>query len=136
MPFNVRDANLIITRALPNGAATVNSNGIDLGSKTAWGDRLAQCELLLSAPALTTTQQPDAKTLTYTIQHDDASDFGSAATLAGSVIVQTGAGGAGAAAATFRMKIPTNCKRYVRVAIVGSATGDSSGASATLELLF
>ena len=48
----------------------------------------------------------------------------------------TGAGGAGCAAATYRMKPPTNVKRYVGLKATGSASGDATTASATLEVLF
>lgn len=130
-PLNVRDLALKATGALPNGAATTYSGGIDLGA----GEHHAKSELLISAPALTTTQQPDAKTLKYSVQHGDDVAFGDAADIAKEVIVQTGAGGAGAAAATFRWKPPSNCKRYVRIKMVGSATGDSSASSVTAELL-
>ena len=134
MGFAVKDALLKVTKALPNGAATVYSDGIDLGHGGK-GDFLANAEVKISAPALTTTQQPDAKTLTYTIQHDDAAAFGTVADLYPGVIVQLGAGGAGAAAATFTARLPVDVKRYVRVKAVGSATGDASAASLTFEVL-
>jgi len=50
------------------------------------------------------------------------------------VLVQTGAGGAGAAAATARFAIPSDCERYVRVTATNSGTGDASGASMTVNL--
>jgi hypothetical protein len=134
MGFAVKDTALKVTKALPNGAATVYSDGIDLGHGTK-GDFLAEVEVKISAPALTTGQQPDAKTLTYTIQHDDAAAFGTVADLYPGVIVQLGAGGAGAAAATFTARLPVDVKRYVRVKAVGSATGDASAASLTFEVL-
>ena len=135
MALAVKDAALKVTKALPNGAATVYSDGIDLGHGSK-GDFLAEVEFKISAPVLTTTQQPDAKTLTYTIQHDDAPAFGTVADLYPGVIVQLGAGGAGAAAATFTARLPVDVKRYVRVKAVGSASGDASGSSLTFEVLF
>jgi len=134
MGFAVKDTALKVTKALPNGAATVYSAGIDLGHGSR-GDFLANAEVKISAPALTTTQQPNAKTLTYTIQHDDDAAFGTVADLYPGVLVQTGAGGAGAAAATFTARLPVDVKRYVRVKAVGSATGDASAASLTFEVL-
>ena len=135
MGYAVKDTALKVTKALPNGAATVYSDGIDLGHGTK-GDFLTNAEVKISAPALTTTQQPNAKTLTYTIQHDDAAGFGTVADLYPGVLVQTGAGGVGAAAAEFAARLPVDVKRYVRVKAVGSATGDASGASLTFEVLF
>jgi hypothetical protein len=89
--------------------------------------------LLLSAPALLTGALPDTVTATYTLQHSDT-NF-SAATLSGSCIVQTG--NTGAAAGTFRMKLPSNCKRYIRASVVTATNaGNCAGSSMTLELLF
>jgi hypothetical protein len=134
---SVKDALLKVTRALPAAAsATVNSSGIDLGALSASGARIELAEILISAPAVTTTMVPDTKTITYSVQMDDDSAFGSPTTLLASAIVQTGAGGAGAAAATRRIKIPSNCERYIRlVAVSGADVTDSSSVSATMEVL-
>jgi hypothetical protein len=135
--FLMKDALLKVTRALPAAAgATVNSTGIDLQEGTR-GDFLADCEVLVSAPALTTTMAPDTRTMTYNIQHDTDSAFGTAVTIASGLIVQTGAGGVGAAATTARFRLPTNVKQFIRLQIVsGASTTDSSAVSATMELLF
>ena len=130
----VKDSNLILTKALPNGAATVYSAGIDLGHG-AKGDFLANVEVKISAPALTTTELPDTKTMTYSIQHDTDSAFGTVADLYPGVIVQTGAGGAGAAAATFTAKLPVDVARHIRVKAVNSGAGDTSGKELTVEVL-
>lgn len=132
--YGIRDAKLKVTKALPNGAASVTSDGIDLesGSK---GDFVAQVEFLLSAPALTTGELGDAATMTYILEHDSASDFSSVATLQDRLLVQTGAGGAGATAATKRFKLPTDVKRYVRIKATNSAAGNASGKSLTFEAL-
>ena len=133
-PKLLKDADLIITKALPNGAASTATDGIDLGHG-ANGDWLADVEFEVSAPALTTAEQPDDKTMTYIIEHDTDSAFGSAATLIDRVIVQTGAGGAGADAATKRVRLPSDCNRYIRLKATGSATGNSSTKSMTLTAL-
>jgi hypothetical protein len=135
MGYAVKDALLKATKALPNGAASIYSDGIDLGHGSR-GDFLASAEFKVSAPALTTAQLPDTKTMTYTVQHDDAAGFGTVADLLTAVIVQTGAGGAGAAAATFTLRLPVDVKRHVRVKATNSGTGDASGASLTFEVLF
>lgn len=135
---NVQDASLRKTRALPAAASsTVHSAGIDLGALSARGARLADCELVVEAPAVGVAVLPNTKTLTYTVQHDDDSAFGGAANLFPSLIVQTGAGGAGAAAAVARRKLPTDCKRYVRLSITsGADVGDGSALSAVMSLRF
>ena len=134
MGFAVKDEALKVTKALPNGAATVYSDGLDLGHGSR-GDFLAAADFKVSAPALTTAQLPDTKTIVYSIQHDDDAAFGTAADLYPGVIVQTGADGAGAAAATFTARLPVDVKRYVRVKAVNSGAGDASGASLTFEAL-
>lgn len=135
MGYGIKDTALKVTKALPAGAASTTSDGIDLelGSK---GDFIADCDIKLSAPVLTTVQLPDTKTMSYIIEHGDAANFSDAATLFPSALTQTGAGGAGAAAATFTGKLPTDVKRYVRAKCTGVATGDGSASSLTLELLF
>lgn len=131
---NVRDALLKATRALPASTAAVTSTAIDTGTGTG-GSQLADVELLLSAPAVSTGQLPDTKTFTYAIIHSDNSDLSSPSTLFSAVITQTGS--TGAAAATKRFGLPTDTKRYVGFTITPSAsgTGDASAATATLEVL-
>lgn len=135
MTFNLKDAQLQTTDALPNGAATAYSTVQDL-QNGGHGDFVAPCEILLTAPALNVTQQPDNKTLKYTIQSSVDSAFTSPIDEYTDVITQTGAGGAGAAAATFRCRLKTSVKRYLRVKMVGSASGNSSTASLIVNLLF
>lgn len=135
--FLMKDALKKVTRALPAAASsTVNSTGIDLEEGTR-GDFLADCEVLVSAPALNTTILPDTKTMTYSIQHDTDSAFGTAVTIANALITQTGAGGVGAAATTARFRLPTNVKQFIRLQITsGALTTDASATSATMELVF
>jgi hypothetical protein len=100
--------------------------------------------LRLAVPAVTGAQLPDGETLTYSIVTSDSEDFASlhspvldgAAVLAADCIVQTGAGVAGAAAATYRHMIQYDCRRYVR-AVVTASSGihDCSGSKMTLRLL-
>jgi len=132
----VKDASLVKTKALPDGAASVYSDAFDLGALSGRGIRDVPCDLLLEAPALTTTEAPDTKTFTYEIQTDDDSAFGSPTSIVPSCIVQTGAGGAGAAAASYRFRIPFNAERYIRVKCTAVATCAGSTASMTVSLLF
>ena len=133
--LSVQDAQLTKTKALPNGAATIYTDGIDLGV-SANGRHLAQCELEISAPALATADLGDAATMKYSVEMDTDSAFGSATALFTDVLTQTGAGGAGAAAATKRVRLPSDVERYVRVKAVNSAAGDASDKSVTAKLLF
>lgn len=117
----LRDAALKATVQLPTGAASAYTAGLDLCNDTPDADPRG-LELEVVAPALTTAKLPDTKTLTYDLQHDDAVGFGTVATLAAAVIVQTGAGGTGAAGQTIRFAVPSTCKRYVRLKVTGVAT--------------
>lgn len=132
----LKDNLLKATAALPNGAANVTTSAIDLGQYTQAADFVAECELVITAPALNTAQQPDAKTLTYDVVMSDNADLSSPVTLYGGVGVQTGTGGAGAAAATYRVALPTNVKRYVGVKVTGSGAGNSGTANVVAELAF
>lgn len=132
MGFNRRDTEFITTKALPASAGSVNAAGFDVRPS---GDLVADCEMLISAPALTTTELPDTETMSYKVE--DSADNITFALVADSVLVQTGAGAAGAVAATQRFRFPTDVKRYVRVTATGSTNiGDCSGKSLTQELLF
>lgn len=131
----LKDALLKVTKALPNGAANVTSDSIDTGVSSR-GTHLARCELLLSAPALNTTQQPDNKTMTYDILGSANADLSAPSITVAGVIVQTGAGGAGAAAKEYRFKLPTTGPRYWGFKATGSASGNATTASGTCELVF
>jgi hypothetical protein len=132
MPLLQRDELLTKINALPNGAAGVNGSSIDL--RVVSGDFWSQLEAVLEAPALTTGQLPDTQTITYKIEHSD--DNATFSTLFASVIVQTGAGGAGAAANSFRTKLPAAVKRYVRAVATKTGAADSSAKSSTFYLVF
>jgi hypothetical protein len=134
--FQRKDAELTATRALPAAASsTVDGAALDLGLGSK-GDFLAPCELKVTAPALNTTILPDTRTMTYSVIHSDNSDLSSPTVLYSSIITQTGAGGVGAAEATFTVRLPVDVKRYVGVRVVsGASTTTGVAVSATAELL-
>ncbi len=128
----MKDASLVKTRALPAAAGTVHSEGMELPTVSSRGVGDTPSDFVCECPELNTTQLPDSKTATYTLQHDTDSAFGTAETLA-TVAVQIGTGGAGAAAVTRRIGIPSDHKPHVRLAVTTSAgAGDCSAATATL----
>ena len=133
MAYGHKDARLSVTKALPNGAASTNSDGIDLGVGTA-GDFVAGCELLVEAPALVVGDLANAATMTYDVEHSD--DDSTYVTLFDNALVQTGAGGVGAAADSVRRRLPTDVKRYVRVKSTNSGAGDASDKSVNVSLVF
>ena len=124
MGFNVQDAKLKDTGALPaSGGATAELAGIDLGVQEEF---YAPCEFVIEAPSLNSTELPDGETVTYRVQ--ESGDGESWSTLYDSVLVQTGASGSGADAAQERVRLPSDCGRYVRVqAETSTSTGDCSG---------
>ena len=130
------DAVLKATDALPASSTTVNGTAIDLGdAMTGRGARRDDCELLLSAPVLSTTQLPDGNTAKYSIQGSLLANFATVVPLATTVLTQTGAGGAGAAASSARIKLPSDCPRYVRASVI-TVSGNCALASMILALVF
>jgi hypothetical protein len=136
MGYGVKDEQLKNTRALPSAASTtVNGAAIDLGHSSK-GDVVAPFDVKISAPAVNTTMAPDTRTFTYSLIQSDNADLSAPDVINSACIVQTGAGGAGAAAATFTTRVPVDAKRYLGVRITsGASTADASTVSATLELL-
>lgn len=124
----VQDKAHIITRALPTADGTVTSADIDLGL----GIVPENIELEITIPALNATQLPNADTLTITIQN------GAAATPTTALhILPVITGSSGYAGGTFRYRFPSTAARYANVKIVAAGgTGDISGATATVKLLF
>jgi len=124
----VQDAAFSITRALPTADGTVTTADFDLGT----GVKPENVELELVIPALNATQLPNADTLTITVQH------GAAATPTTELLrLPVITGSSGYAGGTFRLRLPSNTLQYLNVKIVAAGgTGDISGATATLKLLF
>lgn len=129
-----RDMALKVRRALPDGAAAVTSDSIDLRHNPT-GSNLAPSEFELVAPDLNTTQMPNSKTMTYAVMQSDAANMAGATLVSDAILVQTGADGAGAAGDSVRFRVPSNCKRYIAVRATGSASGDATGADFTVQLL-
>ena len=137
MTFSLQDEEAAVkkTLALPTGASTVATAGIDLGHGLK-GDFLARSELLITAPLLVVGELANTETMTYDVYHDTASDFSGEALLLKEVITQTGAGGAGAAAASVQVALPAGVSRYIRVKATNSAAADASAKSLTAQLVF
>lgn len=133
--YNKGDAALSKSKALPDGAANVTTDAIDLGHENT-GHFIAATELEVEAPALATAELPDTETMTYDVIASANSDLSSPETIATALITQTGADSAGAAAATKRLRLPTDVKRYIGVKATNSGAGDASGKSVKASLLF
>ena len=121
-------------KALPASAGSIETDPIDLGPGANRG--LKRLELEVQAPALNTTELPNAATTTYDMEHSDTSGSGYV-DLALGIGVQTGAGGIGALAANFRYGLPGDVKRFVRVQATSASTpGDQSAKTVKLVAMF
>lgn len=131
----VQDYGTKVTKALPNGASTIYTDGIDLGN-SANGRVPPGTEIVIQAPALVVGDLGNGDTMKYEVQMDTDSAFGSPTSIYGVVLTQTGAGGTGAAAAEKRVALPSDCERYVRVSATNSAGGDASDKSVIANVFF
>jgi hypothetical protein len=129
----VKDAELIKTAALPVGTASTYTAGIQIHSGS--GDFVAPAEFVVEVPALTAAQLPDTKTITFIVQSDNDSAFGSPTTVSPSLVV-TGSGTDGSAAASLAIRFPSTVEKYLRVKATGVATVDASASSMTGSLKF
>ena len=127
---NIKDEELLVTRALPTADGTVTSDDLDLGADTYKGENY---ELSIEVPALSAALLPSADTLTITVQGGASAAPSTSLNL---VKVITGTGST-IAAQELRFRLPSDCPRYVNVKFVAAGgTGDQSGVSATVALRF
>jgi hypothetical protein len=139
MSFSLRDASLQQSAALPNGATSTSTGSIDLGVNASGlasnpGGVLADFEVQIQAPVLATAALPNTDTMTYSIE--TSPDNSTWTVLYGTALTQTGAGGAGAPAATQNVRLPVGCNRYVRGQATNSGAGNCSGSNFVIALLF
>lgn len=137
MSFAVKDNLLIQTAALSNGAGATQITGYDLGhTASKLGRNLANFEVLIEMPALTTTELPNAETYTMSIEESVDAAFSSPVIRNANVMQQLGAGGAGAAAKSVRVRLPTDILRFFRIKGTKTGTGNVSAKSMTVSLIF
>jgi len=119
------------SHVLPAAAASVGTASINFESTTL-GPAADDIEGLISIDA--TPSLVDAKTVILTVE--DSADDSSFTTIAGvGSLTVTGAGGAGAAAASQRFKFPPATRQYVRAkAAVLTAGGDNTAVSFYLKV--
>ena len=142
MPVNLQDAALNVTGAIASSGTTANTGSIDLGLGS-FGEYVPHfSEFLITIPAQTTTQLPNTVTFTYDVILSASANLGTPTVLYPGVNVQTGAGAAGAAANTFRFRIPMSpggvgtVLRYLGVRATISAGQATAGAIFTLAPVF
>jgi hypothetical protein len=127
-----RGLSITSTANLPNGATTVTGAPQDLTSFAMFlGD---SGQITITAPALTTAELPDGQTMTYSIEGYKDSSFHDPVPLLPAAVVQTGAGGAGAAGQSVTLSIPRKLLRWLRVSIVNSGAGNPSAKTVSLDI--
>jgi hypothetical protein len=132
---NQVDALHSATFALPASASTSTSQAtvFDLGTYVFKPENV---EVEISVPALSATIAPDTRTATYIIESSTLVGFGTTSQTLFSEVF-TGAGGAGIPAQTKRVRLPSDCARYLRGRVAFGASMTSGAAvSATIRLLF
>lgn len=126
------DASLNKNVALPSGATTANTNGIDLGQATPF----PITESLHVKLSTSTANGANNKNITVKLQDSaDNSTFANIAALG--ALTVTDNNGAGYPAGSLTVALPPGVRRYVR----GQATGEANGGNAangtlTVEFLF
>lgn len=137
---NLSDAALNVSGALPNGATT--STVVFDTATSNRADQSGRMEYEIQAPALTTGQLADAATMTYAVLMSANADGSSPVLIYDKVLVQTGAGGVGAAANSARFRLPyqpggANANlRYLVIRATNSGAGNASPVNMTLALFF
>lgn len=133
------DAALTVTGALPASAGSTLTGVIDTMNSQYGDNDMSRAEWEIDAPALNTTQLPNSATVSYAVVMSNSSTLGSPTVIYDNVIVQTGAGGVGAAAKTARFRLPIQpggqnaTLRYMGIrATTATSPGDCSGATMTL----
>jgi hypothetical protein len=131
-----QDKDLSRALALPNGAATTTEDDYwDLGHNRArLGAYRTELEFQLTVPALTVAELPNAETMRYTFESADDIAFTENLQTECVLITQTGASGAGAAAAVKRFHPASDCRRYLRYKITKTGTGNPSAKIATVDV--
>jgi len=121
------------TLSLPAGGGTSTSALID-GAATPLPEHAGDIVAVLDAPALTTAQLPNGETITYSFLESNNADLSSPISTT-QLGVQSGAGGAGAAAAVFGCRPKNAGGKYWGFKAVASASAAATAATAKLSLV-
>jgi hypothetical protein len=145
----VLDNNYIVSIALPNAGATVNTNALDLFGgpvNTAAPATIAfpTTEIVNVIVATSAATAANSKNINVVLQHCDAfangvidsSNYTNIPELAAPLMVVAGNATAHAAC-TATVKLPPSAKRYLRAQATGESNGgDASDGTLTLEIGF
>ena len=127
----LKDAELINTVALPAAAATATTEPFNLIQKP---PHECHFEVELTLPALPSLA--DTKKATVTLEESaDGITFTAIAALASLEVI--GAGGAGAATITRKVRLPSDVRQYIRAKVaVEAAGGNNTAKLLTMALVF
>jgi len=137
--FNLKDATLRKSNALPTADGTIYTTGIDLSTLTAKGARLADAELKIDVDDLDATQLPNGDTLTFSVLGDTVLPIDSSSVVVHAAILSmAGADSAGDGPEHVRYKIPSDFSyRYIGLkAVAAGGTGDISGSNVVTSIVF
>ncbi len=125
----LQDKELIKTKSLPAANASASTDAIEIGAGV-----FETVQVTVSVDAVPSLA--DGKKITTTLEHsDDDVNYVAIPELAS--LVQTGAGGAGAAAVARTVYLPPSVKMFIRAtSAVDADGGDNTPKSVTLSLLF
>jgi hypothetical protein len=127
---NLKDAELIVAKALPAAAANNSTDAIEIGGTGPHRERL---KLRASIP--TNTALVATKTLTLTLQ-DSADGTNFAPLVPGQAAVIAGKGGNGIDARSIDFDIPQTARKYIRVnQAVEADGGNNTGTTVTYALV-
>lgn len=125
----LKDAKLYQEKALPAANASASTDSIEVGKGV---PESIQVRVAVEAvPSLA-----DTKTCTTTLEHSDEAAANFVAIPEFATLVQTGAGGAGAAAAERTVYLPPSVKKFIRAtsAIVADG-GNNTAKKVSLEII-
>ena len=127
---NIQDADLTVSATIPATAVDAFTADINLGTNSK-AFLTEEHELEIAFPAFTVGQLANGAFVTAVVLN------GSAASPTGTALgisrVVTGAGGVGAAATSFRVRLPAATLQYLRVKFTPSTTG--AGGTALVKVL-
>jgi hypothetical protein len=128
----LQDAAVTQTVALPTGAATANTNSVDLGQATPFPITEA------FHVKLSTTVATGANNKNITVRVQDSADGTTFANIAAiGALTVADANGAGFPAGSLTVSLPPDTRRYVRGQATSEANGgDSTDGSLTVAFLF
>lgn len=127
----LKDTSLSKNVALPSGAATANTAGIDLGQATPY----PVTESFLVKLTTTTANGANSKNITCRLQDSaDNTTFTNIAELGALTVTESGGS---YPAGTLTASLPTSTRRYVRAQATGEANGgNAANGTLTVEFLF